>query len=529
MKKATKILPVLIASMLFSTACIKDLDVTPLDPREVTSLTVFDSPESYKFALAKLYAGLAITGQEGPAGMADISGIDEGFGQYLRALYYHQVLTTDEAVIGWDDQTIKDYVYQAWGPGDVFLNAMYSRIYYQISLVNEFLRQTTDAKLNDRGVEEQLKNEIQIYRAEARFLRALSYWHALDLFGSVPFVTENDPLGTEFFPPQKTQAELFDFIEEELLEIDEHLIEPLQNQYGRADKAAAWMLLAKLYLNAEVYINTPHYEKVIEYSEKIINAGYDLADNFSHLFNADNNPIDNTDLREVIFAVRYDGNHTQTYGGTTFLIKAALGGDAMNSLDYGVDDKWGGLRTTRNIVELFEDNDLRRTFFSDGHNLDIDDLSSFTDGYAVVKFTNLRRDGSPGSNLSFADTDFPMFRLADVYLMYAEAHLRGGGGSEALAVEYFNKIRERAFGDDSQNIATLTKDRIIDERARELLWEGHRRTDLIRFGRFTGGDYVWPWKGNVAEGIGTHERYDLFPIPFTDITANPNLEQNPNY
>lgn len=529
MKKLKYILSIFLGATFFFTACIKDLDVVPLDEREITSLTVFDDPAAYRQVLAKLYAGLALSGQEGPAGMSDISGLDEGFGQYLRGLFNHQVLTTDEAVVGWDDQTIKDFVYHAWGSSDVFIAAMYARLYYQISLANEYLRQTTDAMLDERGEDDALKATVQVYRAEARFLRALSYWHALDMFGNVPFVTEEDPLGSGFFPPQYTREQLFDFIEQELLEIEDLMVAPRQNEYGRADRGAAWMLLAKLYLNAEVYTGTPRYDDALAYCEYIIDAGYNLADNYAHLFNADNNPMDHPDMEEIIFAIRYDGNHTQTFGGTTFLIKAALGGDGMNSLDYGMDDKWGGLRITKNVVELFHDNDSRRMFFSEGHNIEIEDLSVFTDGYAVVKFTNIRRDGSLGSNVSFADTDFPMFRLADVYLMYAEAHLRGGGGSEALAVEYFNRLRNRAFGDNSQNISTLTLDRILDERARELYWEGHRRTDLVRFGRFTGGEYVWPWKGNVAEGISTHERNNLFPIPFTDLMANENLEQNPDY
>jgi hypothetical protein len=194
-----------------------------------------------------------------------------------------------------------------------------------------------------------------------------------------------------------------------------------------------------------------------------------------------------------------------------------------------MDGGWGGLRTTKNLVNLFAENDSRAMFYSDGQNLEINNLSEFTDGYAVVKFTNVKRDGTPGSNLAFADTDFPMFRLADVYLMYAEAHLRGGGGDAGLALQYFNALRERAFGNTTNNVASITLDGILNERARELYWEGHRRTDLIRFGRFTGGTYIWPWKNNVAEGGATDERYNLFPLPSADITANPNLVQNPGY
>ena len=188
------LLTILIVALSF-TACVNDLDTEPIDPDQVTAANVFDDPDSYRQFLAKLYAGLAVTGQQGPAGQADIEGIDEGFGQYLRALWYHQELPTDEAVIGWNDQTIKDFHEQDWDANDAFIFAFYSRIFYQVVICNEFLRETTDAKLSERGVEADLRTEIQGFRAEARFLRALSYYHALDHFRNVPFVTENDPIG----------------------------------------------------------------------------------------------------------------------------------------------------------------------------------------------------------------------------------------------------------------------------------------------------------------------------------------------
>ncbi|HOY14434.1 MAG TPA: RagB/SusD family nutrient uptake outer membrane protein, partial [Saprospiraceae bacterium] len=138
--------------------------------------------------------------------------------------------------------------------------------------------------------------------------------------------------------------------------------------------------------------------------------------------------------------------------------------------------------------------------------------------------------GAVGSNLTFPDTDFPMFRLADVYLMHAEALLRGNG-SKTAALQSINKVRERAYTDVSGNLAesALTLDFILDERARELLWECHRRTDLVRFGKFTGGDYIWPWKGGVKNGVSTAAYKNVFPIPSSDIGSNPTLKQNEGY
>src|SRR5690606_4104966 len=137
-------------------------------------------------------------------------------------------------------------------------------------------------------------------------------------------------------------------------------------------------------------------------------------------------------------------------------------------------------------------------------------------------------DGEPGSDpgKEFPDTDYPLFRLADVYLMYAEAVLRGGsGGNTATALQYINELRTRAYGKASRNItaAGLTLDFILDERARELNWEACRRTDLIRFGKFTGSNYLWPWKGGVKDGRGVEDWRILYPLPASDVTANPNL------
>ena len=232
--------------ILFNTSCFKDLDTVPLDETQITAATAYENPDAYKQVLAKCYAGLSVTGQEGPAGQADIEGIDEGFGQYLRALWYHQEFPTDEAVVGWNDQTIKDFHEMDWDANDNFIFAFYSRIYYQISICNEFMRETTEEKLNERNVDSDLRGQIQTFRAEARFLRALSYWHALDHFRNVPFVTEDDIVGA-FFPEQIQAADLYTWIETELKDIESSLMAPRTNDYGRADQAAAWMLLAKLY------------------------------------------------------------------------------------------------------------------------------------------------------------------------------------------------------------------------------------------------------------------------------------------
>src|SRR6056297_1169811 len=262
MKNKIKIGSIFVIAVLFVfTSCINDLDTVPLDKDVVTSKNV----------LAKLYAGLALSGQEGPAGANDLSGLDEGFGQYLRAYWYAQELPTDEAVIAWNDGNLRDYQEMDWGSNNEFVANMYYRVFYQISLTNEFIRETTPAKLDERGIDGSVRDEIEMFRAEARFLRALSYWHAIDMFGSVPFVTEGDNVGS-FFPEQISRADLFTYIETELLDIESQLLPAGQAEYGRADQAAVWMLMAKLYLNAEVYIGQDYYTECLEYCNKILEA-----------------------------------------------------------------------------------------------------------------------------------------------------------------------------------------------------------------------------------------------------------------
>lgn len=512
-------LAVLFATMMF-TACVKDLDVTPKDPNIVTSLTVYSTASAYKEGLAKLYATFAVSGQQGPSGQADISGIDEGFSNYLRQYWNVQELTTDEAVMAWNDATIKDLHWQTWAPNDVFIAAVYSRIMYTVALSNEYIRATTGKTDAD----------IVKYNAEARFIRALAYTHAIDLFGNPPFVTEADAPGA-FFPKQTTRAALFTYVESELKAIEGVLGAP-KFEYGRADQAAAWTLLAKLYLNAKVYTGTDRSADCVTYCKKVLASSYTLAPKYANNFTADNNLSP-----EIILPITSDGQHTQTYGGMTYLIHAQIGG-TMPAAQFGVGGGWGGIRTTKTFVAKFADNsgktDKRAMFWSDGQKLDIADIGLFTDGWAITKFTNLTSTGAaaPHAHPDFVDTDYPLFRLADVYLMYAEGVLRGATtGDAATALGYVNALRTRAYGNTSGNITStdMTLDFILDERSRELFWEGHRRTDLIRFGKFSSGTYVWPWKGQVAAGKTTDIHLDLFPIPSNDLGANPTLKQNPGY
>lgn len=518
--------------VLLTTSCVDELNTKPEGGTQQTADELFQDPASYKQFLAKLYVGLATTGQDGPAGNGDVAGIDEGFSQYIRNYWNFQELTTDEAIIAWNDASIKDFHWHTWTISDGFVKATFYRLAYQITNCNEFLRQTTDAKLDSRGITGPIREEIKTFRAEARFLRALSYWHVIDLFGGASLETESSP--TEFYLPEyATRAQLFAFVEQELTEMEADLKDPNTNEQFRVDKAAAWMLKSKLLMNAQVYVGTDRYADALTSVNKVITeTSYSINPSYRNLFLADNDT--NGAQNEFIFAVAFDGLSTQTYGGTTYLTHAPVGG-SMNVSEFGINGGWAGLRTTSAFVSKFNgmDNDSRKQFYTDGQSLEIENISSFTEGYAVSKWRNVDVNGVQGSDSSgdFVDIDFPVFRLADAYLMYAECVLRGGGGSTSLAVDYVNDLRERAYGNTSANITSgnLSLNFILDERARELHWEGHRRTDLIRFGKFTGSSYIWPWKGNVPNGAPTSSHRNIFPIPQDAINVNPKLIQNPGY
>ena len=519
-----------VGALLVAFAACGDLTLQPKST--VTDNNIFTDPGSYRAFLAKLYAGLAVTGQQGPAspaGQADILGIDEGFSQYIRGYWQLQELPTDEAIIGWGDPGLPELNTQLWSASNPFINAMYSRIFYQVALGNQFLRETTDEKLTARNASAALITQVHGYRAEARFLRALSYYHAIDLFGNVPLVDENFDILQ--LPKQGTRAEVFNFVESELKAIRPLL--PASStgaNYARASQAAVDIILAHMYLNAQVWTGTARYTEARAAAEAVIaTPGLTLDPNYLRMFSADNHTSP-----EQIFSVPFDGVRTQTYGGTTYLVHAEVGND-MDAAAYGVDGGWYGLRIRPEAVDRYSfvagvPNPDGRTsyFFTTGHQKNIDDIGNSGHGYAAPKFRNVTSTGAPGSNKAFPDTDFPMFRLADAYLIYAEAVLRGGGGTRAQALQYVNLIRRRAYGSTAGDItdAQLTLDFILDERSRELLWEGYRRQDLIRFGRFTDVG-TWSWKGGVRNGTTTQKFRDLYPIPSNELSANPTVKQNP--
>lgn len=522
---------ILIAAAGSLSSCNKDLNRLPLNAN--TSETQYSTATGYKQVLAKVYGSYSLVSSTG-VGNSDvnIAGItDAGTTDFVRAYFNVQELTTDEDICAWNDGNLQAFHNLNWASSNVYINAMYTRSLFQITVCNEFIRQSTDEQIAARHIGAKDIEDIKHYRAEARFLRAYQYWVLMDLFGNPPFVTEKDPIG-KYIPKQIKRADLFTYIESELKAIDADLVQPRQNEYGRADQAAAWALLARMYLNAEVYLGSGNgkYPDALTNASKVINAGYTLMPHFKNLFTSDNdqnNP-------EIILPIAYDATNSQNFGGTTFLICSSHGSDPTDNKRAGIPGGgWLGNRSTKALPRQFGDysgNTDKRALFGPG-SLEINDVLDFGQGVGVYKFTNLTSDGkipySPNGVL--CSTDFPLFRLAEMYLVYIEAVARGGGGDQATALQYFNLLRARAYENNSGAVTGFTKTDVLNERQRELYWEGFRRTDLIRFGSFTGSGYVWPWKGGAQAGTAVDDHYALFPIPASEIIANPNLHQNPGY
>jgi starch-binding outer membrane protein, SusD/RagB family len=554
-----KILGGLFVTSIILISCAKKLDLLPQN--DFTPEKVYSTSAGYKSVLAKIYAAMSIGGNQGPADQPDISGgLDEGSQiAFIRPFFNCQELTTDEAVCFWNDQTIKNYHGFSYGSSDPFLKGMYARPIWNITLINEYLRESTDDKLATRGISGADADAIKKSRSEIRFLRAFNYWVMMDLFGKSTFITEANLIGLETTPPEISRANLYAYIMSELKATETTMNTARTIEYGRVDQAANWALQARIYLNANVYLGTSNnsfYDSAITYSQKVIGAGYQLNQasvngysGYAQLFMADNDKRTN----EIIWSITCDGLKTQGYGNTTFLVNCPSGKDKGTDYFKGAgsgSQGWNGYVATKNLANLFPDpsgNTDKRAMFTTSifgtSALQVDlpnplsiSEANFADpssGVHINKYKNIRSDNGEINNTverTFADIDFPVFRLSEMYLIYAESVLRGGnGGSAATALQYINNIRTRAYGGSTTaNItaAQLNLPFIIDERGRELFWEGHRRTDLIRFGLFTSGTYNWPWKGGAATGSAVDSKYNLFPIPSSARNSNPNLTQN---
>jgi len=528
MKKILYIYALGVAFILSS--CHDQLNQYPHE--QDTSESVFSKPENYISALAKCYASFVVTGQE-IGGNHDLSS-NKGYA-YYRNYINLQECGTDEIGSTWlEGDNTANISYITWDANDIYVSDAYYRIYYTISLCNEFLKNSTDARIGGFTNEEQTL--IRGYREEARFIRAFAYSHALDLFHNVPFADEQT-IGSSDLPEEIKAPELFRFITTELKECSEGMLPAEECEYGHASQSAAWMLLSRLYLNAEVYEAGAKYDSCMIFSQKVLDEGYALEADYSRLFNADNDKRVGVG-NEIIFSLVHDGINVVSWDVGSYLTLGQV--DDENGYDLsllGLEKAWSMFRLRGNFSELFTEEADKRNLIYQGNNSQYmtNGMEDRTGGFFAVKWSNLTDNGEVAitNSTDVTGNDFPVFRLAEAYLNYAEAAVRSGSNTN-VALEYVNTLRtERGVSEVSESQLLASQNGVqykffLDERGREFYLEAMRRTDLVRFDCFTSNKYLWEWKGGSPEGMEVNDKYNIYPIPATEIIANPNLS-NPDY
>ena len=554
---------IIVSLLCFSlTSCFSDLDTEPLDDNELVSSKVYSTADGYMGMLAKCYSSLILTGQKGgDGGDGDLQGANEGYSGYVRLLFYLQELSTDNFLMPSSSNGLRKMLNMQWDASNApVVTWTYQRLYMAIAYCNEFLRECTEDKLRARGLWEEMGADCEAYRAEARFIRAYCYAALCDMFGNVPYIDENT--GVKDVPEQQSRKDIFEYAEKELLDIDSKLKDSHVAKYGHVDRVAAWFLLSRMYLNAETWIKVNRYDDALKYAKKVIEEGnYPLARDYREIFLADNDQCS-----EIIWPLCQDGQKAQSSAGTNFYVKAFVNGPMNELYQTGVGSRgWGNVRAKTTLVDAFDPADVpfdvndswgnnkadKRALFMTAlpnqrketwdDNLAM--TSTFTCGYGYIKWRNVTKNDQPApQGEAYTSIDFPMFRTGEAYLIAAEAILRGAqGGTRAQALSYVNEIRHRAYmsgkyakdgvrSDVAGTItdAQLTLDFILAERQRELASELVRRTDLVRFGKFTKGNN-WDWKNGERLGADVDDHFNVFPIPETERTNNPNLKQNDGY
>lgn len=547
MKKTYSLILMIWAGVFHS--CIGDLDTLPLNETDKTAQQVYQTLEDYEMGLAYVYGSFSLVSQNSPH-WSDIAVGDAGQSELMRQYVMLNEMSADGLKCVWGDSYIADLQNNTWSstPNSA-ITAVYTRSMMAVTRANEFLLQSEGVSLDG----------IQGLRAEARFVRALAYYILMDLFGNPPFAKEEN-IGGEV-PSQLGREALFEWLESELKDLRDGTDMPEAGSvpYPRATKGAVNAVLARMYLNAAVYTGKPRWEDARNAAAEVIGSGkYGLCSNYEDLFLQDN--TENEDARqEFIFAVSYDGLKTQTWGGTSHFLSACLddAGSAAIARLLGYPegamitrDRWNGYHVPDEYVAFFElvevtwehdkaagfgynreKSDKRAFLYNGGCQKDYAVKNVYT-GWRCWKYTSRDSKGklySTGADPMFSSADFPLFRLAEMYLIYAEAQARMDGGTttDAKAMEYVKRLRDRA---GVGMPLTVDAEFILKERARELMWEGHRRTDLIRYGLYTSRSFPWPYKGGIPDGKVELESYrTVYPILQSELNENRNLVQNEGY
>lgn len=562
------------SAALLSTSCVKDLDAYPRNPEDYTSETAYGNDyENYLHGLAYLYK----TETENYGGL---SVDDNGSSELIRAYWNIQECSTDECKFSSTDSWTKDINQDTWSVADnAAAYGIYCRSINGVGFVNEFLRQTTEDKLRKRGCDDALIKKIYSLRAEARFLRCMLYYYMIDVFGDSPFITEDSEFGSAS-PQMKTRSEIFSYVESELLDLvngDE--MPAARSNYPRADKGSAWGLLSRLYLNAEIYNSKvdndgnviskgeSRWSDCMKACEEVFKCGYKLCPEYFDLFRGDNG--ENPDANgEFLYAVDYDEKKMNSWGGTTYLCYGCFaGGEDKNAegkdmYSLGVGSSWGNIRMPSDYAfkyfgvsiptdgyntdgtykggysagEGYNYTDKRASqFFIKGHTAKMyPDMFNFQQGFSYYKYCNIPHDKTREEFASVAKTygwlskcgiDYPVIRLGEIYLTYAEAALNANNMEKGLP--YIKAIRSRAGL--PADFTSYTLEDVQRERSIELSWESVRRSDLIRWGLFNNGTYLWNWKGGSYDGQSFPDYRLVFDFPTSELNANENLKHKPGY
>lgn len=505
---------VLVLLLTILPACTDDLNTTPSGPN--VELDPYANASNYPQLVAKVYAGFSRIGLTGPDSDGDVpSSSDKGKTNFLRIYFNMQELTSDEAKCAWSDNDERYYSQSLLTPDNSIGYMFYQRCMLNIVFANEFLRNTVTPKAEVAN--------LSRMRAEVKVLRAMNYYFLLDFYGNPGWVTDEHPVDGSYLPTQLGREGMFNWIESELLSSlnEGALLDQSASTYGMVTNQVVETLLAKLYINAKVYTGKERWSDALTYAKYVTSHPYfELESNYQNLFCADNDKS-----KEIIFALPYDNIKAQDWGGMTAIMAMSFDADLVGDL-LNFTASWGGNRATQQLSNLFDPTDKRALFATDGRTKEMSEIGVFKSGWAVIKFTNRGWDGVANShgNNQWVDTDFPMFRLADVILIQAEAELRLNDDN---AISTFNEVHAHSRTGLSA-VSSLTLQDILDERGRELFWEAHRRTDLIRFGKYSKG-YNWAWKGGVEQGKDIDAKYELFPISTKHLTGNPVLQQTELY
>ena len=555
------------AALLFSASlcsCMDDLDKGNIDPNS-------DANPNITGLYSKCYAGLIMEGNDGNA---DFTIQDNGKSTLIRNIYNFNELPTDESICWWSDGGLTEISYNQFKADNETLKYLYYRMMSNISFENHFL-----------GLEAAKEDKTKY--AEIRVIRAYHYLLMLDFWGDPSFtdkISAETPRQAhtynEKYDASKnyTRAELlqmgreflFNWVESELKLAEPDLLDAKPEKdtdadYGRVDKGTCWLLLSRLYLNAGTYLNNdgqnnPHWDKALEYAEKVINSDYKLFDDskmpadakangykpYDLLFMGDNGS--NGASCEALLPLMQDGDKTQGYGGSLFFVAASIDDKSRTVTGETLGTSatnWSGMRVRSSFLTKFVNNpsdfegktaeqiramgiDDRAMIWGVDHKLDLGKNDAFKQGLTIVKWNNVYSNHGTTHDTEKVDTDFFLFRVAEAYLNAAEAEMHLNGAGSAKAKGWIDDLRKRAHAEVR---SSYSLEDVLDERARELYCEGFRRTDLIRYNQFGGAQatYNWEYKGGNKKGTTFDKKFNVYPLPSSELLSNDNLTQIDGY